>query len=64
MEVGDKIDILSVALMKKNYFILNYCSGVIQPHHLNQITYYDIGNLENRKITHKDTIYGSFLELY
>lgn len=58
MEVGEDTDILSVALMRKNYFILNYCSGVIKPHHLDKITHYEIGNLENKKVQHKDTIYG------
>ncbi|CAD8112133.1 unnamed protein product [Paramecium sonneborni] len=64
LENNDKQDILGLALMRKNYFILNYCSDIINKEHLKFIRHYDINFFQTIRIKNDNSPYSKFVELY
>ncbi|CAD8120325.1 unnamed protein product [Paramecium sonneborni] len=61
---NNKQDLLGLALMRKNYFILNYCQDIIKKEHLKFIQHYDISFFQSIKIQQNNTPYSKFIELY
>ncbi|CAD8205107.1 unnamed protein product [Paramecium pentaurelia] len=57
-------DILGLALMRKNYFILNYCTNIINKEHLKFIQHFDINYFKSIKPQNNNTPYSKFIELY
>ncbi|CAD8109738.1 unnamed protein product [Paramecium primaurelia] len=57
-------DILSLALMRKNYFILNYCSNIINSQHLTLIKHFDINYFQSIQLQNNNTPFSKFIELY
>ncbi|CAD8194397.1 unnamed protein product [Paramecium octaurelia] len=59
-----KTDILSLALMRKNYFILNYCSKIIKYFHLRSILHFDINYFQSIQPEINNTPFSKFIQLY
>ncbi|CAK91166.1 unnamed protein product (macronuclear) [Paramecium tetraurelia] len=57
-------DILSLALMRKNYFILNYCSSIINHVHLKSILHFDINYFQSIQPQINNTPFSKFIQLY